>query len=149
MTISVPEVETRILRACKTIRVLPDPERKFQTYHSLWPEILRDAAEAYGYADIKVPKWRPQPADVSDCLTALSWARGMDRKEFKLIWWRSFELSFGQMAARLGRSDETARNWYRQARLRVWQAANGYNREFLLDQFGKLASNREIGDMVR
>lgn len=131
-TLGLKEVEGRILTACQTLRALPDPEAKFQRIGTAWPEMLKSAAEAYGYADAVMPKFRPSPADVTDCLVALNWARPVDWKEFRLIWWRSFDLSFYQMAARIHRTDETARRWYTDALYGVWHEANRQNRQHVV-----------------
>lgn len=120
----VADTETRILRACKTLRALPDKERQFQTLHNCWPDMVRDVADAYGYTEETIPKFRPTPADVSDFLIALSWVRAIPKRDFKLVWWRSFGVSFHQMGLRLGRSDETARMRYRDAILGIWYEAN-------------------------
>ena len=120
----VADVENRMLRACKTIRAIPDPDRRYQSMHNCWPEVRRNAADAYGYDQATLPRFRPSPSDVSDCLTALAWARAIPKREFKLILWRSFGLSFRHIGIRLGRSDETARLRYRDAILRIWQEAN-------------------------
>lgn len=120
----VADVENRILRACKTIRALPDKDRKFQVISSLWPETIQDTADAYGYTEAIIPRFRPTPADVSDCLTALNWARALEKREFKLIWWRSFGISFRHIGIRLGRSDEMARLRYRDAILKIWYEAS-------------------------
>lgn len=118
------DVERRILRACKTLRALPDPDRRFHWIRTAWPEVLQSKDDAYGYTEAIIPRFRPTPSDVSDMLPALAWARGMDWKDFRLVWWRSFDISFGHIAARINRSDETARRWYRDATLRIWHEAN-------------------------
>lgn len=125
--ITVADVERRMLRACRTLRAVPDPDRKFQWIGCVWPEVIRTVEESYGYTDEVMPRFRPTPADVSDYLTALGWARVVEWKDFKLIWWRSFEVSFKQIGMRIGRSDETARRWYRDCILRVWHEANREN----------------------
>lgn len=122
--LSVEEVRERILQACRTLRALPDQERKFQTLANSWPDFIREISEAYGYDEERLPKFRPSPADVSDCLIALQWARAIPKRDFKLIWWRSFDISFRHMGLRLGRTDETARLRFRDAILNVWMEAN-------------------------
>lgn len=119
----VTDVERRILRACKTLRALPDREARFQVVRSCWPEAVNSTEEAYGYDDIAMPKFRPKPQDVSDMLTALAWARGIERREWRLVWWRSFDIGFRHIGLRIGRSDETARRWYKDAILRLWWIA--------------------------
>lgn len=123
-TIPAPDVEQRLLQACRTIRALPDPDRRFFRMHTGWPEVVQEVAEAYGYTDASVPRFKPSPKDVGDFLLALSWARPLHKREFRFVWWRSFELSFKQMADRIHRSDETARRYYRDAILKCWQEAN-------------------------
>lgn len=124
MGLDIREIERRILRACQTIRALPDPERKFFAMHNSWPEAVREAEEAYGYTEVSMPRFRPTPADVSDCLVALSWARGISKRAWRLVWWRSFGCSFRQIGRRLGRSDETARRHYKDAVLGMWAEAS-------------------------
>ena len=118
-------VERRILRACKTIRSLPDKEAKFlyfTTQNSMWKQTLNEW-EAYGATEIGL-KFRPTPFDVSDCLIALSWLNSLDKPEFRLIWWRSFDnVSFALIAGRIGRSDETARRRYEDAIRKAWNIA--------------------------
>lgn len=135
--VSVADVERRIIRACRTLRALPDHERKFQMMPNPWPDTVREVSEAYGYDEQGMPKFRPSPADVSDCLIALNWARALEKREFKLIWWRSFNISFRYMGLRLGRSDETARMRYRDALLRLWmEAASSTSRTHVVSGTG-------------
>lgn len=123
-TIDILAVEKRFLRACKTIRALPDPERRFQKVESAWPEFIRSAGEAYGYNEASLPRFRPTPFDVSDMLKALAWARPLQANEFRLALMRSFDLSFGQIGRRIGKSDETARRYYRDVMVKLWAEAN-------------------------
>ena len=46
--IDILEIENRILRACETIRALPDSERKYFVLHNSWPEMAVMLEEAYG-----------------------------------------------------------------------------------------------------
>ena len=122
--IPAPDVEERLLQACRTIRALPDPDRRFFRMHSSWPEVVQEVADAYGYTDASIPRFKPSPKDVGDCLVALEWARPLQKREFRFVWWRSFDLSFKAIAMRIHRSDETARRYYRDAVLKCWYAAN-------------------------
>lgn len=122
--INIVDVERRFLRACKTCRALPDRERRFHKVETGWPEIVREASDAYGYTEVTLPRFRPTPFDVSDMLTALAWARGLQQNEFRLAWSRSFDLSFGQIGRRIGRSDETARRYYKDVMIKLWAVAN-------------------------
>lgn len=144
----VSEVEVRILRACKTIRALPDREARFFRYGSMWPSVAHSTEEAYGYDEARLPRFKPSPADVSDCLTALEWARAVPRREFKLVWWRSLGWSYRHIAARLGRSHETARQRYRDVILNLWMAATHQNAGLAnLTQDGRMAGKSDIGGL--
>lgn len=148
MNLTVKELEERILRACKTIRALPDPERRY--LNSGWRgdwllPVAHSVEEAYGYRtgaeegfEAKQERFRPSPADVSDCLTALAWARSVPRRTFKLIWWRSQGWSFRQMDLRLGRYEGGALRNYRDAMLQMWMAAQHAKKDYR-----KVAGNHE------
>lgn len=116
------EVERRILTAMKTLRALPD--RNYFIQRSSSPDYVQEAVTAYGAAEDIAPRFQPTPADVSDCLTALSWVRHLEKNDWRLIWWRSFEMSFGLIGKYIGRSDETARKRYENAIIDAWAAAN-------------------------
>lgn len=118
----ITDVERRVLRAFKTLRVLPD--RDFVNRKSMWPEVLQTHEEAYGYTEVAMPRFRPTPFDVGDMLTALDWVRGLSKNDCRMLYWRSFDVSFRQIGIRLGRSDETARRRYRDIMIQVWHAAN-------------------------
>ena len=118
-------VEHRVLRACKTLRAIPDKERKFlngPAQGSIWKQVVQ---EFWSYnSEEEQLKFRPKPFDVSDYLVALSWCTVLEKQEFRYIWWRSFDnVSFSVIAARIGRSDETARRRYEDAMRKVWYEA--------------------------
>lgn len=129
--LSLPSIEQRALRACKTIRALPDRETRYLRVgcSSIWRETLHDWNAYDGevaQAELaKKVRFVPTPADVSDCLPMLEiCCQALDKREFKLIWWRSFDnVSFATMAARIGRSDETARRRFNEAVDKIWLAA--------------------------
>lgn len=119
------EVEARIMTAMRTLRALPDKERRFFVVKSSSPDYIHDYIDAYNSVEEIMPKFRPSPSDVSDCLHALSWVRHMPKNTWQILWWRSFELSFGVIAKYIGRSDETARKRFDEAVTDAWIAANG------------------------
>lgn len=119
------EVERRVLTAMKTVRALPDRERKFFIIKSSSPEYIHEYMDAYNSVEAIMPRFRPTPSDISDCLVALSWIRHLPKKSWQILWWRSFELSYGLIAKYIGRSDETARKRFEEAITDAWAAANG------------------------
>lgn len=125
--LTVREVETRVLRACKTLRALPDNEWRYLRNgapKSAHLPVVQDFMDAYDPDGEIKTRFRPTPFDVSDCLIALKWCNVLTRQDFKFIWWRSFdEVSYRMIGAYIGKSDETARARYRDAILRVWGRA--------------------------
>lgn len=123
--VSLLDVEDRIMRAMRTLRSMPDRERRFFVVKSGHPQHVQEYIDAYAAVEASVPRFNPTPFDVSDYLKALSWARVLNREGWKILWWRSFDLSFGTIAKYIGRSDETARRRYKEALVDAWAAANG------------------------
>jgi hypothetical protein len=121
--VTITEVEDRLLRAMKTLRAMPDKEQRFHRYNNGWPEYVHKAIDAYNSVEEVGYRFKPKPFDVSDCIIALNWTRGLENREWNLIWWRSFDLSFKQIADRIGRSDEMARRRYRDAIQGAWYNA--------------------------
>ena len=122
---SMRDVEQRLLRAMKTLRSMPDDERRHFVLRSGSPPHVQEQIDAYASVEAFAPKFKPSPADVSGYLMALSWMRHQPKHMWSIVWWRSFELSFGIIGQYLGQSDETARRKYREAITDAWQAANG------------------------
>lgn len=123
--VSRTDVRERLMTAMKTLRALPDREKRFFVVKSTSPDYVREYIDAYNSADDIVIEYRPTPADVSDCLTALAWARHLDKRMWQILWWRSFGLSFGLIGKYIGRTDETARKRFEEALTDTWIAANG------------------------
>src|ERR1017187_2456818 len=118
-------VECRILRACKTIRALPAKDTKFlhrSMQNSIWREAVSEW-DAYGSEEVRV-RFQPTAYDCGDVLTALAWVNVLHKREFKLIWWRSFDnVSFAIIAGRLGRHEDTAKRRYETAVGEAWHEA--------------------------
>lgn len=119
------EVERRLMIAMKTIRAMPDRERRFFIIKSSSPDYIHEYIDAYNSVDEIMPKFRPKPQDIDDCLVALAWIRHLPKKTWQILWWRSFDLSYGLIARYIGRSDETARKRFEEAVTDAWAAANG------------------------
>lgn len=94
-------IEDRVLTACKTIRVLPDRERKFlgtlPMRQPVWQEAVNEWT-AYG-AEEERERFQPTRAQVSDCFVALAWCAPLEKPDFRIVWARSFGLSWDKIAA--------------------------------------------------
>ncbi|WP_286194390.1 DUF6362 family protein [Agrobacterium sp. Ap1] len=122
--VSRTDVTERLMRALKTLRALPDREKRFFIVKSSSPDYVREYMDAYDPDNDYGPRFQPTPADVSDCLTALSWIRHLDKSAWQIVWWRSFDVSFGLIGKRIGRSDETARRRFEDVITDAWIAVN-------------------------
>lgn len=120
-------LEVRVLTALKTLRAVDDPDtkilRQFDGRAVSWPEVVRSEHEGYGYDLPRVRAFKPTPKDVSRMLDDLALLNGLEKRHFRMIWWRSLELPFSFIAARIARSDETARRWYKNALVEVSREA--------------------------
>jgi len=125
-TLSRSEVWQKVETAMKTLRALPDHERRFFVVKSGWPDFARDYMDAYNSVEAAAPRYQPSPADISEYLDVLSWTRHLQRREWQMLWWRSFDMSFGTIGKFIGRSDEAARKRFENALTDVWIAANGH-----------------------
>lgn len=134
--ISYEEAETRLLRAHKTLAVQPDREKGWLSGKSNWPVMLLQYSEQP--IDLPPPRFEPTPFDKSDYLRALNWLRPLTKREQVLILWKSWDMSYGQMARLIclsdifGRkrcSDQTAANYYKAAMSNAWAAASLWTAE--------------------
>lgn len=123
--LSRKEVWEKLESAMRTLRAMPDRERRFFAVKTGWPDFVHDYIDAYGAVEEYEPKFEPSPAQISEYLDALAWARHLERREWQMLWWRSFGVSFGIIARKIGRSDEAARKRFENALTDVWIAANG------------------------
>lgn len=122
--VSRSDVELRLLTAMKTLRALPDRERRFFIVKSSSPDYVQESVTAYAAVEDLGPRFQPSPAEISDCLHALAWVRHLELSAWRILWWRSFDLSFGVIGKQIGRSDETARKRFDTAVTDAWIAAN-------------------------
>lgn len=122
--VSRTDVERRLMIAMRTLRALPDRERRFFIVKSSSPDYVQESMTAYAAVEDIGPRFQPTPSDITDCLPALAWVRHLERSAWQILWWRSFELSFGVIGKYIGRSDETARKRYETAVTDAWIAAN-------------------------
>jgi hypothetical protein len=122
--VSRTDVEHRLMTAMKTLRAVPDRERRFFILKSSSPDYVQESVTAYAAVEDIAPRFQPTPAQIGDCLTALAWVRHLDRAAWQILWWRSFELSFGLIGKYIGRSDEAARKRFETAVTDAWIAAN-------------------------
>lgn len=82
-----------------------------------WPEIIRDAQEAYGYGDTRPPRFSPTPRDVSNLLPVMAWLCWLEQeyngqRDVKIIMSRARRAPWWKLAQRFGRAERTVQRWY-------------------------------------
>lgn len=103
------KVEARLEEAADTLRRLPT--QRIQQYRSTWPAVIRDAAEAYGWASIRI-RLGPPAADAIDRMDeCLEWFTWLDGDDSRLVWLRAAGVQWKLICSRIGVSRTTA--WQR------------------------------------
>lgn len=69
---SVRAIREIIRRAILTFKALPDPDARFLRQGHSW-QIVRDASEAYGYAEASVKDFQPTPHEIDQAMIVLPW----------------------------------------------------------------------------
>lgn len=116
---------TLLERALKTLRALPDNDRRAIT--NSWPDFVRDPLDAYGYTEARPPRFRPTPKDVSVMLEVLARLSWLDRqvtsdgpRDVKIIVARAYGSPWWRLAQRFGRSERTVQRWHDGAVTRIY-----------------------------
>lgn len=74
-----------------------------------WPEVVRQASEAYGYHAAKTVRIMPDPAAIDRMEEALRWLLWLDNGNQRLVWARAEKITWRQLETADGRSRETLR----------------------------------------
>lgn len=79
-------------------------------------DIVREINEAYGYTDVRPPKFVASPRDVSNMLPVLKWLCEHRRKnngerDFKLLLARARGVPWWKLATKFGRSERQVQRW--------------------------------------
>ncbi len=103
-------VEAYLAEAADTLRRLP--EQRVQGYVSAWPEIIRDAWEAYGWAEGPTRPGPPTARAIDQMDVTLLWLRWLDRDDQKIVWDRANRRPWKAIAFDHGIDRSTAwRRW--------------------------------------
>lgn len=84
-------VEAYLMEAADVMKTLPPV--KVQGYFSVWPTVLHDFWDAYGWNETAQQKrWRPTPKQIDQMEYVCQWLRWPTVLESKIIWDRSCEI---------------------------------------------------------
>ncbi len=119
-TLTIEEVERRVLRALKTLDAVADPDARFRAPpRSAWPDWIRDYhathdPELLRSAIPKPARFQPSPEDIDDMLPVLAWIPAGLKHRIWLLRCRAHGVSFQSISDRRGYSREFWRKAYRE-----------------------------------
>jgi hypothetical protein len=109
------EVAARLREAGDTVRRLPKP-RGPAAYGSGWPDVVRDAREAYGYTEGSIRPAAPTPRAIDRMMEVFTWFQFLEGnvEEMRAMWISlGCGVSFANTARMFGVHRKTvgARTW--------------------------------------
>jgi hypothetical protein len=109
---TIEDVAARFAEAADTGRRLP--RVRVQGYFNVWPELARDAWEAYPE---ETPEYRPLPPSpqaIERMLETMRWVQWLEMEQRHLVWMRAQQREWKDIARRCGGCTRTSqRHWQR------------------------------------
>lgn len=103
-------IEERFEEAAKTLRRLP--YKGPAGYKSSWPEIVRTAAESYGWQPARFPRITPSPEAISRMEETFDWLLWLEPDDARIVWLRAEGIRWRGITYRIGLSRSQAwRHW--------------------------------------
>jgi hypothetical protein len=103
-------VEARLAEAAEVLKRLP--EEKVQGYFSVWPEIVRNVHEAFGWHDPVLKRPWPSPASIDRMHEAMIWLRWLEPEVAKIVWLRASGERWKSICRRVGLQRTAAHQGY-------------------------------------
>lgn len=110
-------VAARLEEAAQALRRLPRPKeiRHLKGRWSLWPEVVRQASEAYGYGEPERVVIPPSAREIDRMDEAVVWLLWLEKREAKLVWLRCSGIAWRDLEYVFHRNTRTLQRWYRGA----------------------------------
>ena len=125
---TIAALEERLHEAIRTLRALPDRERKWiHAAGARWPDTLREVADVLALAlervqqgksafeSMRGPRYTPSKEAIDRMDEALDWLRVLDKDQLRILTLRAFGMSWERIGWRFRKSDRTMQRWYRDA----------------------------------
>ena len=84
-----------------------------------WPEIVRQAAEAYGYDSVRSRPAPPAPDAIDRMDAALGWLNLVSEEDRRMLWAWANGAALWRIGQRFGKSERTMHNWIARATLLI------------------------------
>lgn len=82
-----------------------------------WPEIIRQAAEAYGYDPVRARPAPPAPDAIDRMEASLEWLNLVGDEDRRMLWAWANGAALWRIGQRFGKSERTMHNWIARAAL--------------------------------
>ncbi|MBF0439377.1 MAG: helix-turn-helix domain-containing protein [Magnetococcales bacterium] len=96
------DVKVRIENAARTLRNLNVAGLKPSGYRGLWPDVIYDENEAYGWEPADYRPDPPSPKDITQMDEALSWLRWLDKDHSTVLWMHADGAERADIQAKIG-----------------------------------------------
>lgn len=110
MGLTIDEIKDRLREAADVIRRIPKVQGP-NGYQTAWPDIVRNAVEAYGYEDLKVRPPAPSNEQIDQAWEAIEWLKLLNQKDQKMIWAWANGTAIWRLAQWHGISEGKLRRW--------------------------------------
>lgn len=104
-------VEGLLAEAVDTLRRLPDREARFRAgVGSAWPDVVRDAATAYGADGVRVRLGPPSPAAIDRLDRVIAWLAWLNEPQRRIVWAVASGFTVARLARQIGCHRNTVAN---------------------------------------
>lgn len=104
-------VEALLAEAADTLRRLPDREARFRAgLGSAWPDVVRDAATAYGAEGVRLRLGPPAPAAIDRLEGVISWLAWLNEPQRRIAWAVASGFTVARLARQIGCHRNTVAN---------------------------------------
>ena len=109
-------VKARLREAAATLKRMHLERWDYPSQRTAWwPDVVRQASDAYGYQDTHMARSVPAPGAIDRMEEVLGWLLWLENGDQRLVWARASRLTWRQLETNDGRSRETLRKVYDKA----------------------------------
>lgn len=107
---TIDKIKKRLRDAAEVIRRIPKPNGP-NGYANCWPDVVRNAVEAYGYEDSRANSPPPTNKEIDAAWEAVEWLNYLDIKGKKMLWAWANSTPIWRLAQWHGMSEGKLRRW--------------------------------------
>ncbi len=128
--LTLKDVSDRIDQAAHTMRKLPKVAVK--GYFNVWPAIVREAMEAYGWDEMHVHPGPPSAHQITEMDEVMLWLMWLERDEVRIVWLRASGVRWKRIGLETGWSVRKLQYDWRIAIMKIVHRLNNPNEKITL-----------------